>query len=47
MENKKNVVEYERPRCKVLLRMPFGLFIARRVRLNVEHSVEPTPIYEH
>lgn len=39
-DNKESYIEdYERPRCKVLLRLPFGLFIARYVRVKVEAGV--------
>lgn len=33
--NKKTIVEYERPRCKVIIELPFGLFIARRIRIQI------------
>jgi hypothetical protein len=29
-------IEYERPRCKTLIELPFGIFIARRIRVEPE-----------
>ena len=46
-ENKKEPYneDYERPRCKVLLQLPFGLFVARHVTLKLEKAVSE-PNYE-
>ncbi len=30
----KQAVRYEYPRCRILLNLPFGLFIAKRVRIR-------------
>lgn len=36
-------MNYERPRCKVIITLPFGLFIAKRVRLLKTEGNELNP----
>lgn len=36
--------DYERPRCKILMRLPFGFFFARRIRIPSEPGVSSNPI---
>lgn len=38
--------QYERPRCNVILELPFGLFIARRVRIPLVPGCS-SPTTEH
>ena len=46
MNENKNIekIEYERPRCKIVMNLPFRFFIAKRVRIERNEDMSLNPI---